>query len=92
MSAFRAVIVDDMAPARAKLRRYLADDPRVTVVGEASSCRQAALLIADQQPQIAFVDIHMPDGNGMDLLENRSTCEASQHFCDRIRSTRAASL
>jgi two-component system LytT family response regulator len=69
MSEIRAIIVEDMAPARAKLRRYLAEDHRVTLVGEASSCRQAALLIADQRPQIAFLDIHLPDGSGMDILE-----------------------
>jgi two-component system LytT family response regulator len=69
MSAIRAVIVDDMSPARAKLRRYLAEDRRVTVVGEAASCRQAALLIAEQRPQIAFLDIQLPDGSCMDLLD-----------------------
>ncbi len=68
MSAIRTLIVDDMPPARAKLRRYLADEPRVTVVGEASSHRQAAKMIAMQCPQIAFLDIHLPDGNGLDLL------------------------
>jgi two-component system LytT family response regulator len=69
MSAISAVIVDDMAPARAKLRRYLAEDSRVRVVGEASSCRQASLLIAEQRPQVAFLDIHLPDGGGMELME-----------------------
>jgi two-component system LytT family response regulator len=69
MSTIRAVIVDDMAPARAKLRRYLAEDCRVTVAGEATSCRQAALLIEEHRPQLAFLDIHLPDGSGMDLIE-----------------------
>jgi len=69
MSGIRTVIVDDMGPARAKLRRYLAEDSRVTVVGEAASCRQAALLIAELRPQIAFLDIHLPDGSGIDLLD-----------------------
>jgi two-component system LytT family response regulator len=69
MSVISAVIVDDMAPARAKLRRYLAEDSRVTVVGEAASCRQADSLIAEQRPQIAFLDIQLPDGSGMELLD-----------------------
>jgi two-component system LytT family response regulator len=69
MTGIRAIVVDDMPPARAKLRRYLAEDSRVTVVGEAGSCRQAALLIGEQRPQIAFLDIRLPDGNGLDLLE-----------------------
>ncbi|HXP67081.1 MAG TPA: LytTR family DNA-binding domain-containing protein [Steroidobacteraceae bacterium] len=73
MSVIGAVIVDDMAPARAKLRRYLAEDRRVAVVGEAESCRQAALLIADQQPQIAFLDVRLPDGSGMDILARLAT-------------------
>jgi two-component system LytT family response regulator len=69
MSAIRAVLVDDMAPARAKLRRYVAEDCRVTVVGEAASCRQAASLIDEHRPQLAFLDIHLPDGSGMDLID-----------------------
>lgn len=70
MSAIRAIVVEDMAPARAKLRRYLAEDCRVTLVGEAASCRQAAVLIAQHRPQIVFLDIQLPDGSAMDLLDS----------------------
>jgi two-component system LytT family response regulator len=70
VNAIRTLIVDDMRPARAKLRRYLAEEPRVTVVGEASCQRQAMELIAARRPQIAFLDIHLPDGSGLELIES----------------------
>jgi two-component system, LytTR family, response regulator len=70
VNAIRTLIVDDMRPARAKLRRYLAEEPRVTLVGEASCQRQAVELIAARRPQIAFLDIHLPDGSGLELIES----------------------
>ena len=41
----RAVVVDDEAPARAKLRRYLAEAEGVQWVGEAGDGREAVRLI-----------------------------------------------
>ena len=43
--SLRAVVVDDEAPARAKLRRYLAESEGVQWIGEASDGREAVRLI-----------------------------------------------
>ena len=43
----RVVIVDDEPPARAKLRRFLAADPRVTVAGEAGDGEEAVSVIEE---------------------------------------------
>ncbi len=66
----RALIVDDEELSRRMLRTLLATDDEVVVVGEASSATEARRKISDQQPDLVFMDIEMPGGNGLDLLQS----------------------
>jgi len=66
-----ACIVDDETPARAMLRQMLQTyTPHVQVVGEADSVDSAIKLIKHNKPDVLFLDIQMPDGNGFDVLES----------------------
>jgi two-component system, LytTR family, response regulator len=65
----RVVIVDDEAPARSKLRRYLADAPGVELVGEAANGREALTTIHRERPDVVFLDVRMPDMDGFAVLE-----------------------
>jgi two-component system LytT family response regulator len=63
------LLVDDEAPARAKLRRFLADDPGVRIAGEAAD-GDAALAFVAAQPQAVdavLLDIQMPARSGLDV-------------------------
>lgn len=60
----RALIVDDEAPARGKLRRMLAAFADVEVVGEAGGGAQALELAAQLQPDVLFLDVQMPEVDG----------------------------
>lgn len=71
----RMVIVDDEAPARAKLRRLLAAEPGVEVVAEASSGSEALRAIRDHDPHVVFLDVQMP---GMSGLEVAAAFESAQ--------------
>ncbi len=64
----RVVIVDDEPPARAKLRRFLAADPRVTIAGEAGDGEEAVRVIEETRPDVVFLDIRMPGLDGFDVL------------------------
>ncbi len=55
------ILVDDHAVVREGLRAYLATEPDIDVVGEASSGRQAVRLAAEVVPDVALVDLVMPD-------------------------------
>jgi len=66
----RALIVDDEELGRRMLRSLLASDDDVQVVGEAASATEARRKIAEQQPDLIFMDIEMPGGNGIDLLQD----------------------
>jgi two-component system LytT family response regulator len=63
----RALVVDDESPARAKLRRWLAEQPDIEVVAEAPNGLTAAQLIASARPDLVFLDIQMPDISGLEV-------------------------
>lgn len=65
----RAVVVDDEAPARAKLRRYLAASEGIAWVGEAGDGREAVALIRRERPDVVFLDINMPGMDGFAVLQ-----------------------
>jgi two-component system LytT family response regulator len=66
----RAVIVDDIEDARLLLKQDLKEGfDNVEIVGEADGVVSGAKLIAKTKPDLVFLDIEMPDGDGFDLLE-----------------------
>lgn len=67
--SLRAVVVDDEAPARAKLRRYLATADGLEWVGEAGSGIEAIALIQRLRPDVVFLDISMPGMDGFAVLQ-----------------------
>jgi two-component system, LytTR family, response regulator len=63
----RALIVDDEAPARSKLRRMLDAFADIEVVGEASDGSMALSLAAQLRPDVIFLDVQMPEVDGFDV-------------------------
>jgi sigma-B regulation protein RsbU (phosphoserine phosphatase) len=63
----RAFLVDDEPPARARLRQLLAEAGDVVVVGEAGNADDARAAISDTHPDVVFLDIEMPEGQGTTL-------------------------
>ena len=64
----RAVLVDDEPHARAKLRRFLADDTRVDVVAEAGDGAEAVRVLEAESPDLVFLDVQMPELDGFGVL------------------------
>jgi DNA-binding NarL/FixJ family response regulator len=62
----RVVLADDHNLVRAGLRALLERLPDVEVVGEASNGREALALITRVKPDLALLDIGMPELNGLD--------------------------
>lgn len=65
----RVAIADDEAPARRKLARFLRDHADVELVGEASTGAEAVRLIAAERPDLVFLDIQMPELDGVAVAE-----------------------
>jgi two-component system LytT family response regulator len=66
----RAIIIDDEGKSRQVLRALLEKfHPEVTIVGEAGDVDSAFQLVNEQKPELVFLDIQMPGGNGFWLLK-----------------------
>jgi two-component system LytT family response regulator len=65
----RALIVDDEALARRGLRKDLASDPTIEVVGDCADGFEAVRLAAELKPDLVFLDIQMPKLDGFEVLE-----------------------
>jgi two-component system LytT family response regulator len=68
MSRLRVLIVDDEAFARQRLRRLLAEESDVEVVGEAANGREAIALITTHNPDVVLLDVQMPRVDGFGVL------------------------
>jgi two-component system LytT family response regulator len=66
----KALIIEDEPLARKELRFLLESHPEIVIVGEAISPQQAAAMIAELQPELLFLDVHLRGGTGFDLLES----------------------
>jgi two-component system LytT family response regulator len=73
MPGLRVFVVDDEAPARRKILRFLKADPEVQVVGEASNGKQALTSVPTLHPELLFLDVQMPGLDGFDVVEALSS-------------------
>jgi two-component system LytT family response regulator len=62
------IVADDERPARKFLTGLLKSCAGVQLVGEASSGEEALSLILAQRPQLALLDLQMPEIGGLDVV------------------------
>lgn len=63
------LIVDDSRLARKELADLLKDIPNTKVIAEAVDVNSAIAAINIHKPDLVLLDIHLPDGDGFDVLE-----------------------
>jgi two-component system, LytTR family, response regulator len=68
MRTMKTLIVDDERLARHRLQRLLLQEPDFEIVGHCKNVRQARELIANDVPDVMFVDVQMPRADGFALL------------------------
>lgn len=70
MKELKAIIIDDNELARISLKEDIKDQcPEITIVGESDGVVQGAKLIRHSHPDVVFLDIHLDDGDGFDIIE-----------------------
>ena len=68
-----AILVDDDSNLRNGMKSLLSRyAPEIQIIGEADSVETGTVLLLESQPQVLFLDIHLGDGSGFDLLEEVS--------------------
>jgi DNA-binding NarL/FixJ family response regulator len=78
VSAPRVVIVDDHRLFRSGVRAEL--DGEVEVVGDAGGVAEAIAVIAGERPDVVLLDVHMPDGGGVQVIREVAAREPSVRF------------
>ncbi|RDI55285.1 response regulator [Nocardia mexicana] len=66
----KVFLVDDHEIVRRGLADLLEGDPELTVVGEAGDVSQALARIPAMRPDVAVLDVRLPDGNGIELCRD----------------------
>lgn len=64
----RVLVIDDHAIVREGLRRLISRDAEIKIVGEAASKNEAIAQISHHNPDVIVVDLHLPDGSGLDVI------------------------
>lgn len=66
----KVFLVDDHEVVRRGLADLLASDPELEVIGDAGSVSEAMVRIPALQPDVAVLDVRLPDGNGIELCRD----------------------
>jgi DNA-binding NarL/FixJ family response regulator len=72
------VIVDDHGIFRSGVKAEL--DGMVEVLGEAESVEDGIRAITELEPDVVLLDVHMPGGGGVQVIEQVSKLRPQQHF------------
>jgi two-component system LytT family response regulator len=67
---YTALLVDDEPLAIARMRELLTVHPEIEVIEAAGSLKQARAFLETRAPDVVFLDVEMPGGSGLDLLES----------------------
>ena len=66
--SIRVLIVDDEAVARRRIRRLLAGESDIAIVGECGDGASALRTIANDRPDLVFLDVQMPELDGFAVV------------------------
>jgi DNA-binding NarL/FixJ family response regulator len=74
MAGIRIVLIDDHPLYREGVKRALASFPDLTIVGEAGNGHDGLDLLRSLNPEVAILDVNLPDENGL-LITKRILTE-----------------
>jgi DNA-binding NarL/FixJ family response regulator len=79
-ASIRVAILEDDAGTRRSLREIVASDPQCCFAGECGTLRQAIDTLPGLQPHVVLVDVHLPDGTGIECVRQLSVTMPETEF------------
>jgi|SRR4051812_16099141 DNA-binding NarL/FixJ family response regulator len=76
-SKIRVLVVDDHPFFRTGIIQWINQQKELTCCGEAGSIAQARKAIEELKPDVVLLDLHLPDGDGLDLCAELSQSAAT---------------
>jgi DNA-binding NarL/FixJ family response regulator len=72
----KVLLADDSDIMRDAIRKLLAEESRIKIVGEAQSFASAMQMIADYKPDILLLDLHLAQKRGLDphVVKSQLNC------------------
>jgi DNA-binding NarL/FixJ family response regulator len=78
LSSPRVLIVDDHRLFRSGVRAEL--EPLLEIAGDAGTVDEAVTAIAEHRPDVVLLDVHMPDGGGVEVIRRAAERELRPCF------------
>jgi DNA-binding NarL/FixJ family response regulator len=66
----KVIVVDDHPVIREQLAEIIGSEPDLLVCGEAATRAEALRMIGEKQPDLAVVDLTLPDARGIELIRD----------------------
>jgi DNA-binding NarL/FixJ family response regulator len=85
----RVLIVDNHPIVRCGLAAIIADQKEFELVGEASDGAEAFELFRRHRPDVTFMDLSLPDADGIDVISRMKEFESQSHYI--VLTTRTGS-
>jgi chemotaxis response regulator CheB len=73
----KVLLADDSRIMRDAIRCFLKGYSEIALVGEAADFLQTIKMVCDLRPQILLLDLHMPNGVGLDLTDASNRLRAT---------------
>ena len=70
VARIRVFLLDDHEVVREGVRQLLESSGEIDVVGEAATCADALARIPATQPNVAILDVQLPDGTGVEVCRD----------------------
>lgn len=77
MSKIRVALIEDHELTRIGIRKALQQQPEVEVVGTAANATEGLQMLLITQPDVAIVDIGLPDQDGIELTRQLKSVQAT---------------
>jgi len=77
---YSIVLVDDHAIVREGFKRLIGLEPDLKVVGECRSADDAVEVVAQHRPDLVALDLSLPDGSGLPLIEHLRSVSPGTHI------------